>query len=156
MKPRLHLSIQYSIPRPRFHRHLLKCWVLHALNAAYEDRKLRFTGAKINLCLVDEHKGRVLNYRFRGKSSATNVLTFEYGVDYRGIVHSDIAICVPVLLCEARAQQKKLEHHAAHLTVHGVLHALGYNHILQREATDMEALEVIILTCMGIPHPYIV
>ena len=69
------------------------------------------------------------------------MLTFEYGVDPLGVARGDIVICVPVLAREAREQRKDFLHHAAHLTLHGVLHALGYDHVKARDAKRMEALK---------------
>jgi probable rRNA maturation factor len=77
-------------------------------------------------------------------------------VDPVGVARGDIVICVPVLVREAREQRKPLLEHAAHLTIHGVLHALGYDHIKARDAKRMEALETATLARMGINDPYIV
>eukprot|EP00887_Chlorella_sp_A99_P004558 scaffold67.g4558.t1 len=103
---------------------------------------------------VGQAEGRRLNREFRGRDYATNVLTFAYGVDAYGTARGDIVICVPVMVREARAQRKALLDHAAHLTVHGVLHALGYDHIVQRDASRMQALESAILARMSVPNPY--
>jgi len=83
------------------------------------------------------------------------VLTFEYGVDPEGTARGDIVVCVPVLVREAREQKKAFLDHAAHLTIHGVLHALGYDHIKVRDARRMEALETAILARIGISDPYL-
>ena len=82
------------------------------------------------------------------------MLTFEYGVDPLGVARGDIVMCVPVLVREAREQRKALLDHAAHLTLHGVLHSLGYDHIKTRDARRMEALETATLARMGIAAPY--
>src|SRR5690606_1200472 len=106
------------------------------------------------LRLVDEEEGRELNRQFRERDYATNVLTFEYGMDPEGGMAGDIVLCVPVLKREAQEQGKTLLRHAAHLTVHGVLHALGHDHIDPDEARDMEATEVRVLATLGVPDPY--
>jgi probable rRNA maturation factor len=106
------------------------------------------------LRLVDADEGRALNREFRGKDYATNVLTFEYGTDPDGQASGDIVLCVPVLRREADEQGKPLLAHAAHLVIHGVLHALGYDHLEPVEAEEMEALEIAILARMGLPDPY--
>ncbi len=97
-----------------------------------------------------------LNQRFRGKTGATNVLSFPAdlpaGVDL-GLL-GDIAICAPVVAAEARAQQKTQESHWAHMTVHGVLHLLGYDHINEEEAVIMEQHETRILATLGFDDPY--
>ncbi|ODU94215.1 MAG: rRNA maturation RNase YbeY, partial [Bordetella sp. SCN 68-11] len=104
--------------------------------------------------LVGAAEGRRLNRDFRQRDYATNVLTFEYGADPDGVVGGDIVLCLPVLASEARAQKKLFLHHAAHLVVHGVLHSLGYDHLNDRDARQMEALETRILAEMAIPDPY--
>ncbi|WP_188590630.1 rRNA maturation RNase YbeY, partial [Achromobacter denitrificans] len=95
------------------------------------------------------------NRDFRGRDYATNVLTFEYGVDPLGVARGDIVMCVPVLVREAREQRKELLDHAAHLTIHGVLHSLGYDHVKARDARRMETLETATLAAMGIADPYV-
>ena len=102
----------------------------------------------------DAEEGQRLNAQYRQKDYATNVLTFEYGIDEHGVLSSDIIICTAVVEKEAAEQQKPFSHHAAHLCVHGVLHALGYDHIHEADAEEMEALEVDILTLLAIPNPY--
>ncbi len=96
----------------------------------------------------------MLNQTWRHRQGATNVLTFEYGTDPGGTAHADIVLCIPVLEREAIAQQKPYLDHAAHLVIHGVLHALGYDHIKPEEASHMEALETTLLRSMGIRDPY--
>ena len=111
----------------------------------------------INLRWVDEAEGRALNHQHRGlgqdKDYATNVLTFEYGVD-AGVLSADIVLCWPVIVQEAQAQGKLLRNHAAHLIIHGALHALGYDHIEDDEAQAMEALETKLLARLKIADPY--
>ncbi|HEY9275452.1 rRNA maturation RNase YbeY, partial [Achromobacter sp.] len=114
-----------------------------------------FSAAELSLRLVGAAEGRRLNRDFRGRDYATNVLTFEYGVDPLGVARGDIVMCVPVLVREAREQRKALLDHAAHLTIHGVLHALGYDHIKARDAKRMEALETATLADMRIADPYV-
>jgi probable rRNA maturation factor len=97
-----------------------------------------------------------LNAGYRHKDYATNVLTFEYGVQPDGTAAGDIVVCVPVLKREAKEQRKDFLCHAAHLMIHGTLHALGYDHIKAREAKHMESLETHILASMGIDNPYLI
>lgn len=68
----------------------------------------------------------------------------------------DIILCVPVLKAEAHAQQKSIEAHFAHLTVHGILHLHGYDHEIEEQATLMESIEVTTLQKLGYANPYIV
>jgi metalloprotein, YbeY/UPF0054 family len=152
--PLLSLSVQYGVPEPRLPRWRLRRWAARALQGAAADGWVRFRGAHLGLRLVGQAEGRRLNRDFRGRDYATNVLTFEYGIDPDGIAHGDLVLCVPVLVREAREQRKPLLAHAAHLTVHGTLHALGYDHLDARDARRMEALETHILAGMGIADPY--
>lgn len=152
--PGLSLAIQYAMPEPRLPRWRLRRWAQYALEGAAQDGLADFSSAELSLRLVGQAEGRKLNREFRGRDYATNVLTFEYGTDPLGTARGDIIVCVPVLAREAREQKKTLLAHAAHLTVHGVLHALGYDHIRARDAKRMEALEVRVLARMGIADPY--
>jgi len=108
--------------------------------------------AEIVLRLVDETEGRELNRQFRGKDYATNVLTFVY--DDMQPLTGDIVLCAPVVSQEAQQQHKDRLAHYAHLTVHGVLHLQGYDHIDDAEAAQMEQLETQILAKLGYPGPY--
>jgi len=108
--------------------------------------------AEITLRIVDEQEGRILNHDYRGKDYATNVLTFVY--DDIKPLSGDIVLCAAVVEREAREQQKKLLAHYAHLTVHGVLHLQGYDHIEDDEAAVMEQKEIAILETLGFDNPY--
>jgi probable rRNA maturation factor len=103
------------------------------------------SGFFVTLRIVGEAEGRRLNSRFRKKSRATNVLTFDSG---------DVVLCHPVIRREARAQGKSVSAHYAHLVVHGVLHLRGYAHEKKRDAVRMEAREIGILRRIGIRNPY--
>lgn len=109
--------------------------------------------ASITLRIVDEAEGRTLNRGFRSRSYATNVLTFAYGEE-GGRLAGDIVICAPVVEREAPEQGKTVLAHYAHLTVHGVLHLQGFDHETEREAQEMEGLEVEILAKLGFNDPY--
>ena len=106
--------------------------------------------------LVGLAEGRKLNASYRGKDYATNVLTFVYDTLPDGATSADLVICVPVLAREAREQHKAFLSHAAHLVVHGTLHALGYDHLKPRDAHRMESLETQILAAIGIDDPYVI
>ena len=101
---------------------------------------------------VDEEEGRELNRQYRRKDYATNVLTFDYTRE--PVVTADIVICPAVLERQAREQGKPFVDHLAHLLVHGVLHAQGYDHLNEEEAEVMESRETEILTGLGFPNPY--
>ena len=149
--PALSLAIQYGQAEARLPRWRLRRWVAQALRAP---ELADVAGVALTLRLVGAAEGRRLNRDFRQRDYATNVLTFEYGADPDGVVGGDIVLCLPVLASEARAQKKLFLHHAAHLVVHGVLHSLGYDHLNDRDARQMEALETRILAEMAIPDPY--
>lgn len=157
--PTLGLSVQYATDAPGLPRWRLRRWAQRAIEQVFtEEAGLldipRFQRVELTLRLVDDNEGRSLNQTWRERDYATNVLTFEYGIDPDGMAGGDIVLCVPVLEREAAEQGKPLLAHAAHLTVHGVLHALGYDHLEEEEAEDMEALETRILASLGIPDPY--
>ena len=108
--------------------------------------------AVLTVRFVGEIEGRDLNARYRKKDYPTNVLTFDYV--HKPISEADIVICTSVLTKEAAAQGKSFRAHLAHLLVHGVLHAMGYDHETDREAEKMEALETRIMKKLGFPNPY--
>jgi len=108
--------------------------------------------AEITLRFVGAAEGRRLNRDYRGRDYATDVLTFDYAD--APAIHADIVLCVPVIRREAREQHKKYRDHLAHLVVHGVLHAHGYDHDRAARARRMESLEVEILAGLGLPDPY--
>ena len=146
----LHLS--YGIPRtgvpaPASFRR----WVEAALAGARRRRP-----AELSIRIVGTREGRTLNRTYRDKDYATNVLSFpvELPPGMRLPLLGDIAICAPVVRREATEQDKHIAHHWAHLTVHGVLHLLGYDHVVETEAVRMEALETRILKGLGIADPY--
>lgn len=148
----LQFSVQYAIDVPELSRQQLRAWALRAVKAAHQDIDFEF--AELTLRLVDQPEAINLNKAYRQKDYAPNVLTFEYGMDELNTVRGDIIICVPVLRQEALAQHKTLPQHAAHLLIHGVLHSLGYDHIEEHQAQEMEALETQILADIGFPDPY--
>jgi probable rRNA maturation factor len=112
--------------------------------------------AELAIRIVGTREGRTLNRDYREKDYATNVLSFPVelppGVNLPLI--GDLAICAPVVAREAAEQGKLASHHWAHMTVHGVLHLLGYDHLEDVEAEAMEALETRILGKLGIADPY--
>jgi probable rRNA maturation factor len=112
--------------------------------------------AEVAIRIVGAEEGRAFNRDYRGKDYATNVLSFPAelppGVDLPLL--GDLAICAPVVEREAAEQHKRPRDHWAHLTVHGTLHLLGYDHLRDAEAEAMEALETRILASLGIADPY--
>jgi probable rRNA maturation factor len=109
--------------------------------------------AEITVRIVGEEESRSLNGRYRGKDHATNVLTFDY--EHEPVLMADLVLCGPVIEREAREQRKTLRAHYAHLLVHGTLHAQGWDHETgERDALEMEALEILLLGALGFPNPY--
>lgn len=115
-------------------------------------RKALRTDAQIALRITDEEEARAFNREYRGKDYATNVLTFP--LTEAPFIIADILICAPVVAREAAEQGKSLEAHFAHLTVHGLLHAHGYDHEKEAPAALMESIESQIMTSLGYPDPY--
>ncbi|MDB1123230.1 rRNA maturation RNase YbeY [Vibrio algarum] len=113
--------------------------------------------AEVTIRLVDEQESQQLNNEYRGKDKPTNVLSFpfeappEIEIDLLG----DLIICKQVVEKEALEQNKPLSAHWAHMVVHGALHLLGYDHINDDEADEMESLETEIMQKMGFEDPYI-
>jgi probable rRNA maturation factor len=127
----------------------LRRWIGAALPAVERD-------FEVSLRLVDEEEIRTLNSTYRHKDYATNVLSFpadlpeELALPLLG----DIVVCAQVVMREADEQGKTAEAHWAHMLVHGTLHLLGYDHIDEDEALEMEALETKIITGLGFDPPY--
>ena len=117
--PELSLSVQYGVTDARLPRWRLRRWVELAIQAAYQDGLVEFERVQLGLRLVGQAEGREMNAGFRQKDYATNVLTFEYGVDPEGTATGDIVLCLPVLIREAREQGKSMIDHAARATFDG-------------------------------------
>ena len=124
-------------------------WVGAALRGQHEE-------AELTVRIVDEIESAALNTQYRHKQGATNVLSFPFecppGVELNLL--GDLVICAPVVAREASEQGKQLQDHWAHMVVHGTLHLLGFDHIDEVDAGEMEALEIDILERMGICNPY--
>jgi probable rRNA maturation factor len=148
MPNKLTLSCQFGPDVPPPHRALLT-----RARVARWLRQALLNDAEITVRIVDEAEGRELNHSYRNKNYATNVLTFDYA--RTPLVLADLVLCAPVVEREAREQGKTLEEHYAHLLVHGALHAQGYEHETnERDALEMEALEVLLLGALGYADPY--
>lgn len=126
-----------------------QCWAEAALTEVEQD-------CELSIRLVDEQESAELNHQYRGKDGPTNVLSFpfEAPIELEPKLLGDLVICVPVVENEAQAQDKAVNDHWAHMVVHGCLHLLGYDHIEDEEAEQMEALEIRILNTLNIINPY--
>jgi len=143
MEKSFKLVVQYATDSPDIPtRSQFRRWVKAAL----------MQDAEIVLRIVDEPEGCELNNHFRKKNYATNVLTFVY--DDTQLLTGDIVLCAAIIRKEARQQHKNLMAHYAHLTVHGILHLQGYDHIEDAEAVIMEQMETQILARLGYDDPY--
>jgi probable rRNA maturation factor len=133
----------------RSHRGLLPK-LMAAAEAARRAVRLP-TKRRLTILLADDARLKTLNRAFRGKSKATNVLSFPSdAADYAG----DIALAYGVTRAEALKANKPFADHARHLVVHGVLHLAGYDHMTEADAGVMEPLETRILAKLGIADPY--
>jgi len=150
---KLDVAVGYAAPRKGVPASTsFRRWIEAALKAA---RRRKAT--EVSVRIVDAEEGQALNLQYRGRDYATNVLSFPVelppGVDLPLI--GDLVICAPVVAREAAEQGKKPADHWAHLTIHGTLHLLGYDHIDEAEAEAMEALETKVLAGLGIADPYV-
>jgi len=115
----------------------------------------------LTIRIVDEHEAQRFNREYRNRDYATNVLSFPAELpeglpaEIRQSQLGDLLICAPVVVREALEQQRQEADHWAHLTIHGILHLLGYDHEQTDEAVVMESLETEILAKLGIPDPYL-
>jgi probable rRNA maturation factor len=146
----LELDVGYSSRRPWApRRQLLTRWAAAALSP----HRQRWA---LSIQIVGAMRSRSLNARYRSKDQPTNVLSFAgagRAPDGRFFL-GELVICAPIVAREARAQHKSLEAHWAHMTIHGVLHLLGFDHVHRAEARKMASREIQILDRLGISDPY--
>ena len=145
----LSLSLQFgdlkdaARHRTALPRHSVARWIRHAL--AHD--------GEITVRIVDAEEGQALNRNYRQRDYATNVLTFDYSRE--PVVTADLVLCAPVVAKEAKESKKTLQAHYAHLLVHGTLHAQGWDHETnERDALEMEALEILLMGSLGYANPY--
>lgn len=128
-----------------------------AVLAALAGSKAKVKGAaELSIVLTDDEEQRELNAQWRGKDSSTNVLSFPQIEPFGPVMGliGDITLARETLEREAEEQGKSLEDHFTHLVVHGFLHILGYDHLVEDEALQMEGLETQILAGLGVADPY--
>jgi probable rRNA maturation factor len=163
--PRLELDVSYAARRPWVpsSRQLAE-WAAAALAPMRGAPRRTRIGARhsdalpivLSVRVVGQARSRGLNARYRSKQGPTNVLSFSgagHAPDGRHYL-GELVICAPVVAREARAGGKSLPAHWAHMTVHGVLHLLGFDHEAAREAAKMAATEIQILDRLGFSDPY--
>lgn len=154
----------FEVPWPPYIAwHELTDRALRAFEAVipeYSERNLA-----VCVLFADDARLQELNGQWRGKDRPTNVLSFPmidpeplpdyWDEDYQTLPLGDIALALQTCHAEAKDKEITLEHHAAHLIIHGLLHLAGYDHETSPEdAAEMEALEIKALALMGIPDPY--
>ena len=127
----------------------LELWINTVLTNLNEEFEL-------TIRIVDEAESTQLNETYRHKKGATNILSFPFEVpdEIELNLLGDLVICASVLEREALEQNKPLHNHWAHIVIHGTLHLLGYDHIDDAEAEEMEAKEIELLQTLSIPNPY--
>jgi probable rRNA maturation factor len=131
----------------------LQLWVETALSTASQTTQT----FELTIRLVEPEESQQLNNQFRGQNKPTNVLSFPFEVP-EGLTLNllgDLVICVDIMKNEAKLQNKKLFDHWAHLVIHGCLHLLGFDHISDIEAVEMEGIEVAALAKLHINNPYL-
>ncbi|ROV58516.1 rRNA maturation RNase YbeY [Vibrio ponticus] len=144
----LQLAVEDEAGLPSFDE--IHSWLSNAISLFQQD-------AEVTVRIVDEAESHQLNLEYRGKDKPTNVLSFPFeappGIEINLL--GDLIICRQVVEQEAIEQDKPLLAHWAHMVVHGSLHLLGYDHIEDDEAEEMESLETEIMQKMGFEDPYI-
>ncbi|WP_028775247.1 rRNA maturation RNase YbeY [Shewanella waksmanii] len=146
----LDLDLQYAIDDPQLpERENFELWVKTALRDTMAQ-------AELTIRIVDEQESQSLNHSYRGKDKPTNVLSFPFEAppEIEIPLLGDLVICAPVVKNEAIEQKKTLQAHWAHMVVHGCLHLLGYDHIEDDEAEEMESLETLLIQQLGFENPY--
>lgn len=128
-------------------------WIAVAIDAGSQQKR---DEAELTVRIVDIDESQQLNFDYRGKEKPTNVLSFPFQ-NPPGItlpLLGDLVICKQVVEKEAIEQHKLLAAHWAHMVIHGTLHLLGYDHIIETQALEMENLETTLLVELGFPAPY--
>jgi probable rRNA maturation factor len=151
MAPRLKLDVSYASRSPWApSRRLLAAWATAALTPTRKP-------VVLSVRIVGKARSQSLNAQYRHQHKPTNVLSFAgagSAPDGRFFL-GELLICAPIVALEARAQGKSLKAHWAHMTVHGVLHLLGFDHERKAEAVKMTTLETQILDRLGFSNPYL-
>jgi probable rRNA maturation factor len=161
VRPRLDLDVTFAARRPWAPRRAeFVRWAGAALGEGSVRWSVRRSGIRrvtMSVRVVGMARSRTLNARYRSRDRATNVLSFGGAgtIPDGSIDLGELVICAPVVAREASAQGKAVPAHWAHLTVHGVLHLLGFDHERRGEALEMETREIQILDRLGFSNPYV-
>ena len=157
------VTVQYVSDEPDLpDKQRLTKWVNLALQCqdnAYSsaNEHIKFNPAlELTIRIVNEAESQQLNETWRKQPGPTNVLSFPF-TNPPGLtlpLLGDMVICAPLVIREAEQQQKSLDAHWAHLVIHGTLHLLGYDHLDEVQARQMEQLEIQALHHLGYPNPY--
>lgn len=153
------IKIKLSLRHFKIKRYIKKCYVRDLISKSIDvlrshNKLVNINSMEIYIRVTNEKEIHYLNKKFRNIDKSTNVLTFEYGIENK-VLKSDIILCLPVLEKESQNQNKNLIDHISHIVIHGFLHSVGYDHINNKEAIEMENLEIEILRHMDISNPYI-
>lgn len=142
-------DIQYEVEGELPSEAQFECWVSAALSTQVDEGELCIR-------IVTPEESQNLNHTYRGKDKPTNVLSFPFEVPEEVPLNllGDLVICAEVVAKEAIEQEKPLFDHWAHMVVHGCLHLIGFDHINDAEAEEMENLERQILATLDIADPY--
>jgi len=125
-------------------------------------KSLKLPQMELSILLADETKIKLLNQEFRERETSTNVLSFpqheltvfKYDHLHENMLLGDIVFAYEIILQEARQQSIAFEDHLTHLTIHGFLHILGFDHMTDEDALQMEQLEIKLLNQLNIQNPY--
>lgn len=150
-KQRLQVSLENLTENSVPNHSDFSAWIWRAM-------KSKYAHARIGLVLLDKEAAQQYNLNYRNKDYATNILSFPYEPlmlkGNRLALQGDLLICPEVVEKEAKEQNKNIHAHYAHLTIHGTLHLLGYDHETDEEAKEMESIEIAILQSLGYANPY--
>lgn len=147
-------SIEVMVQSPRWKKQPRATAIVRkAIQAAAKATSTRHP--ELAIVLTDDSAIRTLNREWRGFDKPTNVLSFPAAQLQAGDSLGDVIIAFQTVAREAAGEGKPFKHHLAHLSVHGFLHLLGYDHETDRDAKKMERLEVKILSGLGVPDPYV-
>ena len=147
------IELDYQIAFKDFY-YPQKSEILLWLNTAYKILELK-SKFELTIRIVDNAEIQELNKTYRAKDYPTNVLSFPFDDNLLPNLLGDIVIASQIIKKEAEEQAKELQHHWTHIIIHGFLHLLGYDHIEDEEAEEMEGLEIKILKELNIKNPYI-